>query len=95
MKVYLIAIVKAKPQKTEALKKVLQQMVINSRKEEACLQYDLLQSSEDENIFIFNEIWANQTGLDRHNDQPYLKAFQTESKEIIDEVIIYKNQKID
>ena len=95
MKVYLIAIVKAKPDQADVIKKVLQQMVIDSRKEEACLQYDLLQSSEDKNTFIFNEIWASQAGLDAHNEQPYLKAFQTESKEIIDEVIIYKSTKID
>ena len=71
MKVYLIAIVKAKPEQADVLKKVLQQMVIDSRKEEACLQYDLLQSSEDKNTFIFNEIWASQAGLDAHNEQPY------------------------
>lgn len=94
MKVYLTAIIKAKPDQTEVLKKVLQEMVINSRQEEACLQYDLHQSSEEENIFIFNEIWANQVGLDLHNNQPYLKAFQVESKAIIDEVIIYKSNKI-
>ena len=94
MKVYLTAIIKAKPDQADVLKNVLQEMVIDSRKEQACLQYDLHQSLEDKNIFIFNEIWANQEGLDLHNNQPYLKAFQTESKAIIDEVIIYKSNKI-
>lgn len=94
MKVYLTAVIKAKPDQVDVLKNVLQEMVTNSRKEEACLQYDLHQSSEDKSIFIFNETWANQEGLDLHNNQPYLKAFQRESKAIIDEVIIYKSNKI-
>ena len=95
MKIYLTAILKAKPGKVSILKSILQQMVIASRKEEDCLQYDLFQSNEDENVFIFNEIWANQKGLDHHNDQPHLVNFQKASDSILNEpVIIYKSQKI-
>ena len=70
-------------------------MVVDSRKEEACLQYDLFQSDEDENVFVFNEIWKDQAGLDSHNNQPYLVKFQKESVSLLnDSVIIYKTNKL-
>jgi quinol monooxygenase YgiN len=95
MNIYLTAIVKSISGKAEVLREILQQMVVDSRKEEACLQYDLLQSAEDENIFIFHEIWEDQAGLDHHNNQPYLVKFQKEAPLILDgTVIIYKAKRL-
>lgn len=75
MKIYLTAIIETKPEFLEEVKSVLENMVIETRKESACLQYDLHQSIENENTFIFYEIWANQSGLDEHNKQPYIQEF--------------------
>lgn len=75
MKIYLTAIIKSKPEFLQELKNVLENMVIHTRKEPACLQYDLHQSISDENTFVFYEIWENQSGLDHHNNQPYIKDF--------------------
>ncbi|GAB3800707.1 putative quinol monooxygenase [Spirosoma humi] len=81
MNIHLTAIIKSKPEHTEEIKSVLQNLVVQSRKETACLQYDLHQSTASSNIFIFHEIWEDESGLARHNEQPYLKAFG----EIVDE----------
>ncbi|MEH0153407.1 putative quinol monooxygenase [Limibacter armeniacum] len=81
MKVYLTAIIKAKPEHREEVLQVLNTMVEHSRKEAACLQYDLHQGTDDENMFVFYEIWQDQQGLDQHNQRPYIKAFAS----IIDE----------
>lgn len=75
MSIYLTAIIKAKPEYREAVLEVLQQMVKETRKEEACLQYDLHQGTEDENLFVFYEIWKSREGLDAHNQQSYILAF--------------------
>jgi len=69
MKVYLTAIVKSKPGSVEALKPLLSTLVSQSTQEEACLQYELYQSAEDENMFIFHETWSDQDGLDAHNSE--------------------------
>lgn len=94
MKVYLTAIVQSKQGKSEALKPVLQNMVQHSRNEEACLQYDLFQSTEDENTYVFNEIWASQSGLDWHNEQQYILDFIKSSDELINNIQIIKTLKI-
>lgn len=75
MKVYLTAIIKAKQEYQKDVKAVLQNMVVNTRKEKACLQYDLHQKTDDENTFVFYEIWESKEDLDLHNTQPYIQEF--------------------
>lgn len=75
MKIYLTAIITAKKEhKTEVLE-VLQNMVTETRKEEANELYTLHQGIEDKNQFIFYEIWKSEEGLRLHNEQAYIKAF--------------------
>lgn len=75
MNIYLTAIIKSKPEYLTEVTNVLNNMVFETRKEKACLQYDLHQSLEDKNTFIFYEIWENKTALDEHNKQAYIKEF--------------------
>ena len=95
MKIYLTVILKAKEGNSAALKSALQNMVVLSRKEKACLQYDLFQTSDDENTFIFQEIWENQAGLDLHDQQPYIKEFREKHLSLTDgNALFYNNNKI-
>ena len=75
MKIYLTAIIKAKEKYSEEVLSVLQEMVQQTRKEEACELYTLHQGIEDNNLFTFYEIWKSKEGLEAHNEQPYIKAF--------------------
>ena len=75
MKVYLTATLFSKPEYLEEVKSVLQTMVSESRKEKACLQYDLHQGIKDENLFVFREIWESEEALEEHNQQPYIQNF--------------------
>lgn len=77
MKIHITAIIKAKTEYREQVKAVLLNMVSETKKEPACLQYDLHQDISDLNTFVFYEIWTDQQGLDSHNQQPYIKEFGT------------------
>ena len=93
MSIYLTAILQCKPTHSETFKVLLKQLEFDSNQEEACLKYELHQSIEDENTFIFLEIWQDQEGLDLHNQQPHLKSFQVNVADIIaGPAIIYKTQ---
>ncbi|MFV8328253.1 putative quinol monooxygenase [Flavobacterium sp. ZS1P14] len=95
MQINLTVIIKSKPEDTETLKSLLLDLVQNSKKETACLQYDLHQSKEESNTFIFHEIWENQNGLDNHNQQPYILSFFENSKLLLQETpILYKTTKL-
>lgn len=75
MKIYLTAIIKAKEEYRAEVLEVLQNMVNETRKEEANELYSLHQSMDDKNHFVFYEIWKNTEGLENHNQQAYIKAF--------------------
>lgn len=95
MKIYLTAIIKSKPDFLSEIKSTLENMVVHSRKETACIQYDLHQSLDDENIFTFYEIWENQENLNEHNQQPYIKAFgNLVSEKLQEKPLVYLTQKI-
>jgi quinol monooxygenase YgiN len=93
MSIYLTAIVKSKKETITALRTVLLDMVANSRREEACIQYDLHESVSD-HTFIFQEEWKDQASLDLHNQQAYILAFAEQSAALTDDIVIYKTEKL-
>jgi len=95
MSIYLTALIRSTDGNSALLKSYLLELVQHSTQEQACLQYDLHQSSEDENLFIFQEEWASQQDLDIHNAQPYLKTFKEKSARILEgDIVVYKTLKI-
>ena len=75
MEVNLTVIIRSKSERREELKTILTNLVDNSRKEAACLQYDLHQDISNPNVFIFHEVWKDKEGLDLHKEQPYFLKF--------------------
>ncbi|MGE7776194.1 putative quinol monooxygenase [Chitinophaga sp. NPDC101104] len=75
MKIYLTAVIKVKPEYLPEVEKAVRNMVTETRKEAACIQYDLHQGLDDKHVFVFYEIWKDQQGLDAHNQQPYILEF--------------------
>lgn len=93
MSIYLTAIVKSKPESNTALKLVLLNMVNLSRTEAACIRYELYENVL-ESTFIFQEEWADQEGLDMHNEQAYILDFVSKSNDLTTEILIYKTEKL-
>lgn len=75
MKIYLTAIIKVKEEHRTEVLEFLQNMVAQTKKEEANELYILHQGIEDKNQFVFYEIWKSEEGLAQHNQQPYIQAF--------------------
>lgn len=94
MSIYLTAVIKSRPGNAEALKECLQAIVPLSRREAACLRYDLHQSVDDPQVFIFQEEWADKEGLEVHNAQPYILQFREVILPLIEgPVLIHHTQK--
>jgi quinol monooxygenase YgiN len=73
MKIYLSVIIKSKLENKEDVKAILQNLVLQTLKEDGCLQYDLHQGLDDKHTFVFYEIWKDQKALDHHNNMHYIK----------------------
>ena len=82
--VHVIARVRAKAGKEEALKTVLSALVVPSRRELACFKYDLLQSSTDPREFAFVERWETQLGLDQHAASDHVKRAGEQIADLVD-----------
>ena len=95
MSIYLTAISKAKQQHIDQFKAILLELVVESRKEEACIQYDLHQSTDDPALFIFHEEWASKEALELHNQTAHINKFIKDSVDVIDgALIIHKTEKL-
>ena len=88
----ITAIFKSKPENKKQLHSMLHHLVTETRKEAACIRYDL---HATENTFILWEEWKDQPGLDIHNLQPYLVDFIVDSQVLVAEPIqVYKTAQI-
>ncbi|MDX6183421.1 putative quinol monooxygenase [Flavobacterium sp. Fl-77] len=84
----ITAIIKSKTENREQVQNMLHHLVTETRKEAACVRYDL---HATKNIFIIWEEWKDQDGLDFHNSQIYLQDFIAKSEDLIDAPIqVYK-----
>jgi quinol monooxygenase YgiN len=95
MEINLTVIIKTKSEYREEVKTILKDLVVNSRKEVACIQYDLHQNIDNPNVFIFHEIWKDKEGLDLHNEQSYIKQFgQTSELYLEEKPMLYFTSKL-
>jgi quinol monooxygenase YgiN len=94
MSIFVTAIIQCKKGHAADLKPFLLDLVYASRKQKACLRYDLHQSIDDENIFIINGEWAEKFWFALHNRQEHAEQFREASAAIIEQQAVYQTEKI-
>ena len=80
----VIAYFSAKPGRRAELKDILGGFVDQTREESGCINYDLHQSDEDPNVFVFYENWQSRKHWDKHN-QPLPNKLPREADGLSDE----------
>src|SRR5262245_35220890 len=80
--IHIVAKFRAKEGKEDALKRVLNTLVIHTRRELGCYQYDLLQSTTDAREFCILERWDTETALAQHMSSEHFKTGVAEMKEL-------------
>ncbi len=74
----------AKQDKIEETKKVLTALVDPTRKEDGCVQYDLLQDNANPELFFFTEIWKSNAHLDAHLATPHFLDWKSKSEDLLE-----------
>ncbi|MCV9926030.1 antibiotic biosynthesis monooxygenase [Flavobacterium sp. LS1R49] len=88
----ITAIIKSKKENIEQVKTLIENLINQTRKEDACVRYDLHNA---ENVFIIWEEWKDQSDLDIHDNQSYLQEFITNSENLLSAPIqVYKTAQI-
>ena len=72
--VHVVLSFKAKPDKVDALKKLLGGLVKTTQAEPGCLMYDLFQNSADPTNLAYIEEWTTKAALDTHRKTAHVKA---------------------
>ncbi|MDL2398891.1 putative quinol monooxygenase [Rhizobium mayense] len=73
----------ARPEKIDETKAFLMSLIVRTRAENGCVDYDLHQSDDNPAQFSFYENWTSQAALDRHMETPYLKELVARKDELL------------
>ena len=81
----VVAHMRAKPGKEDALRRAAMGLVEPTRKEDGCVQYDLHVHTHDPGRLVFYENWTSREHLDRHAASAHLRAFGAVSGDLLAE----------
>ena len=79
----LIANLHARPGKATELGRSLAALVAPTRREEGRITYVLRRAADDPALFMLYDIWRARADLDRHFEEPNLRAFLAQQKELL------------
>ena len=80
----VIASMRAKPGKEQALREALEALIAPTSKEDGYVNYDLHQGADDPAVFFFYENWESAQALDAHLATPHLVEFVAKMGDLLD-----------
>ena len=84
--IVLVVNVKTKPGCAEALIPTMRENAANSVLEDGCYQFDILTNEDDENDFVFYEVYKDKDALASHRETPHFLAYFNLMQELGDKV---------
>lgn len=78
----------------EFIAKQLSSLVVPTRAEKGCLQYDLHQSNDNPAVFLFFELWETRELWQDHMNSAHIKANGVATKGKIDNVELHEMSQI-
>lgn len=88
----VVATLKAKAGKGPELRKAFLALERHSRTEDGCIKYDLHQSIEDPDTFLFYEIWTGEEALALHANSDFMKASREITRDLVESRVLQKFQ---
>jgi quinol monooxygenase YgiN len=70
----VVAKVTLKPEHIETFKSLVPELVAETRKEEGCIAYQLLNDVNEAHVFAFIEEWENDARLQAHMNSAHFKT---------------------
>jgi quinol monooxygenase YgiN len=94
-KLTIVARILVKEDKREFVKNELLKLIDITRAEEGCINYDLHQDNENENLFLFYESWANRDLWQKHMNNTHLVEYMKAIEVAVEEVVLNEMTQID
>lgn len=87
-KLTIIAKILAKEEKREFVKNELLKLIEITRAEEGCINYDLHQDNENENLFLFYENWESRELWQKHINNAHLAEYKKATDGALEEFVL-------
>ncbi len=84
-KLTIVAKILAKPEKRELVKSELLKLIDITKAEKGCLNYDLHQDNENENLFLFFENWETRDLWQNHMNTTHIAEFTKATNGAVEE----------
>ena len=95
MNLHIVALFRFKENYLMDAIEILKKLVVETRKEEGCLQYDLIEDNENKGVFFLIELWETAEHHHQHNGTEHLMNFRNQSRNLLVETVqVYKGAKI-
>ena len=94
MPLTVIARLKAKEGKEDALQQVLMGLLAPTRAEKGCVFYDMHKSADEAGLFMFTEEWETRPLWDDHMKSAHLQAFSARQDELVDNWTLFTGEKV-
>ncbi|EFK35493.1 Antibiotic biosynthesis monooxygenase [Chryseobacterium gleum] len=95
MNLHIIALFKFNENYLMDAVELFQKLVKETRKEEGCLQYDLIEDKDNKGTFFLIELWESVEYHNSHNGQDHLLDFRKDASKIMESSAeVYKGFKI-
>lgn len=76
MNIYLSAIIHIKENSIMDAIELLKKLVIETRKEKGCIQYDLFEDNRNKGAFFIHETWETNDDLHKHQVSEHMINFR-------------------
>ena len=94
-KLTIVARILAKPEKRELVKKELLKLIDITRAEKGCINYNLHQDNENENLFLFFENWEIRELWQTHMNNTHLAEYMKATDGAVVEFILNEMTEIE
>lgn len=94
-KLTIVARILAKPEKRELVKKELLKLIDITRAEKGCINYNLHQDNENENLFLFFENWESRELWQTHMNNTHLAEYMKATDGAVVEFILNEMTEIE
>ena len=95
MNLHIIALFKFNENYLMEAVELFQNLVKETRKEEGCLQYDLIEDKDNKGTFFLIELWESVDHHNIHNGLDHLLDFRKDASKMMESTVeVYKGFKI-
>lgn len=94
-KLTIVARILAKPENRELVKTELLKLIDITIAEKGCINYDLHQDNENENLFLFYENWESRELWQTHMNNTHLAEYMKATDGAVEEFVLNEMTQID